>query len=269
MKPRDNHSSQFIEFDGMQLEVRTSIPEIYDFVGAVYGHMIVPKSIRSAGTVNVTRSDLGYLLASETEIPFKEDQLDLLFDMVREEVHFQFMRSRPDLLWLHAAAVERKGKALLIAGPSGQGKSTLSTKLCERGWRLLSDDIAPTSMEADIVYPFPQTPRRRIFPGSMIDRYKIQTLEREEVLMKAHELNRDPVSVAAIVYVEFAIGDSATLERLTPGSAALEVLRNSVNFGDHKEAAVSRAVALGTRVPAFKLCYDSVTTAINGLESLL
>jgi hypothetical protein len=269
MKQGSNHSSQFIEFDGMQLEVRTSVPEIQELVRVVYGHMIVPASTRSAGTISVTRTESGYLLTSETEVPFRNDQLDLLLDIVREEVHFQFMRVRPDLLWLHAAAVERNGRALLIAGPSGQGKSTLSTKLCERGWRLLSDDIAPTSMEADIVYPFPQAPRRRIFPGSVIDKYEIQTLEREEVVFEAHEVHLAAVGVAAIVYVEFSVGGSASLEKLTGGSAALEVLRNSVNFGDHKEAAVSRAAALGTRIPAYKLCYDSVTTAVDQLESLL
>jgi hypothetical protein len=269
MKRGSNDSSQFIEFDGMQLEVRTSIPEIKELVGVVYEHMMVPASTRSAGTIKVTKTDSGYLLSSGTEVPFRNDQLDLLLDMFREEVHFQFMRVRPDLLWLHAAAVERDGRALLIAGPSGQGKSTLSTKLCEQGWRLLSDDIAPTSMEADIVYPFPQTPRRRIFPGSVIDKYKVQTLEREEVVFEEHEVHRAPVAVAAIVYVEFASGCSAAFERLKPGSAALEVLRNSVNFGDHKGAAVSRAAALGTRVPAYSLCYDSVTTAVDQLQSLL
>jgi hypothetical protein len=235
----------------------------------VYEHMIVPKSMRIAGTIRVTESELGYLLASATEIPFKRDQLHLLLDMLRDEVHLQFMRARPDLLWLHAAAVERDGVALLISGRSGQGKSTLSTKLCEKGWRMLSDDIAPTSMEADIVYPFPQTPRRRLFPGHVIGAYELHTLDREDVAVEPHELNREPVPVAAIAYIEFVSGGSEKLERLTRGSAALELLRNSVNFGDHKDAAVSRAATLGTRIPAYKLCYGLVTTAVDQLESLL
>jgi hypothetical protein len=262
-------TSQFIDFDGMQLEVSTNVSGITDYVGTVYEHMIVPKSVRSAGTIRVTESESGYLLSSAAEIPFRRDQFNLLLDMIREEVHLQFMRARPDLLWLHAAAVERERKALLISGPSGQGKSTLSTMLCKKGWRLLSDDIAPTSMDADIVYPFPLTPRRRLFPGSVIDRDKIQTLEREEIAFDTQEIHRSSIPVAAIVYVEFAAGQSGNLQRLTSGAAAIELLRNSVNFGDHKGAAVSRAARLSTRVPSYKLCYDSVTTALDELESLL
>jgi hypothetical protein len=262
-------SCQYIDFDGMQLEVRTSVPEIAEFIRAVYEHMLVPKSVRSAGRIRVMRSDSGYLFSSASEIEFSEDQLSLLLDMIREEVHLQFMRARPDLLWLHAAVVEKNGYALLISGRSGQGKSTLSTKLCERGWHLLSDDIAPTSMQADIVYPFPQAPRRRLFPGSVIEPHKIHTLDREQVVVHSHDVHLSPVPVKSIAYIEFMVDESATLERLTAGAAALELLRNSVNFGDHKEAAVARAATLGTRIPSYKLCYGSVTTAADHLESLL
>jgi hypothetical protein len=260
--------SRYIEFDGMQLEIKTSIKEVLHMVEAFFEHMLVPNSIHSAGAIHVMRSESGYRLSSQSDIDFERDQMDLLLELVRDEVHLQFMRARPDLLWLHAATVERNGSALLIAGSSGQGKSTLSTKLCERGWRLLSDDISPASMESDIVYPFPQLPRRRRFPGAMVDRYKLHTLEREEVAFKPDWLTRSPVCVSAIAYIEFSNDHSATLERLSRGAAALELLRNSVNFGDHRNAAVSRAVSLGVRIPAYRLCYNSVTMAVEYLESL-
>ncbi|MGD0829756.1 MAG: hypothetical protein ABR907_02355 [Terracidiphilus sp.] len=41
---------------------------------------------------------------------------------------------------LHAGCVVREGKAILLAAPSGVGKSTLSLSLATRGWSLLSDD---------------------------------------------------------------------------------------------------------------------------------
>jgi len=43
---------------------------------------------------------------------------------------------------LHASAVEIDGRAVVIAGQSGRGKSTLATALCKAGGRLLSDDMA-------------------------------------------------------------------------------------------------------------------------------
>lgn len=40
----------------------------------------------------------------------------------------------------HAAAVARDGRALVVAGPSGSGKSHLAARLVADGWSLLADD---------------------------------------------------------------------------------------------------------------------------------
>ena len=41
---------------------------------------------------------------------------------------------------LHASTVEKDGRAVLIAGPSGSGKSDLALRLLDRGFTLVSDD---------------------------------------------------------------------------------------------------------------------------------
>lgn len=53
---------------------------------------------------------------------------------VAEQVH-QF-------LVIHAAVVERWGRAMMIEAPPGCGKSTLCAALVHRGWRLFSDELA-------------------------------------------------------------------------------------------------------------------------------
>ncbi len=45
-------------------------------------------------------------------------------------------------LMLHAAVLERGGRALVMPGDPGAGKSTLTAALMLSGWRLLSDEIA-------------------------------------------------------------------------------------------------------------------------------
>lgn len=45
-------------------------------------------------------------------------------------------------LIMHAAVLERGGRALLLPAPPGSGKSTLAAGLVHRGWRLLSDELA-------------------------------------------------------------------------------------------------------------------------------
>lgn len=41
---------------------------------------------------------------------------------------------------LHASSVALEGRAVLISGPSGSGKSDLSLRLLDRGFTLVSDD---------------------------------------------------------------------------------------------------------------------------------
>jgi len=45
-------------------------------------------------------------------------------------------------LMLHAAVLEQNGRALVMPGDPGAGKSTLTAALMLSGWRLLSDEIA-------------------------------------------------------------------------------------------------------------------------------
>ncbi|HTS20187.1 MAG TPA: HprK-related kinase A [Casimicrobiaceae bacterium] len=59
-------------------------------------------------------------------------------------------------LIVHAAAVERSGLAALLPGPPGSGKSTLCAALVNRGWRLLSDELALLDFASGFVVPLPR-----------------------------------------------------------------------------------------------------------------
>jgi hypothetical protein len=51
---------------------------------------------------------------------------------------------------LHAAvAADAAGRAVVLAGDSGSGKSVLLTALVQRGWGLLTDDLAPVTLDDD------------------------------------------------------------------------------------------------------------------------
>jgi hypothetical protein len=56
-------------------------------------------------------------------------------------------------LLLHAAVLERHGRAVILPGEPGAGKSTLTAALMLSGWRLLSDELTMIDRDDGLVVP--------------------------------------------------------------------------------------------------------------------
>lgn len=59
-------------------------------------------------------------------------------------------------LIIHAAVLERNGRALILPAPSGSGKSTLCAALLFHGWRLLSDELTLICPHTGTIVPNPR-----------------------------------------------------------------------------------------------------------------
>jgi hypothetical protein len=260
-------SELYIEFDRQQLTVRTDVPEMHDSFARAYSAMLVPASRDSLGRLDFLRTETGYAVRGLRDRDYAAP-MQTVFENVHNEVLFHMVSSRQDLMWMHAGGVARSGNALLFAGPSGNGKSTLVTILCERGWRFLSDDVAPLRMNADEVLPYPQTPRRRIHPGHVLPPEDVGLIKRESVMIDAGRIQRSPATISGIVFPLFHDAATTDLDRVKPGDAALNLIRDCTNFVDHKSAAVSRAAAIASTIPVYELRYSRGPDAAALLDSL-
>jgi hypothetical protein len=62
----------------------------------------------------------------------------------------------PNRLHLHAAAISRNGRGVLISAPSGTGKTTLTVGLLERGWSYTSDEAVAIDPVDLVCHGFPK-----------------------------------------------------------------------------------------------------------------
>ncbi len=71
------------------------------------------------------------------------------------------------LLPLHGSVVAFGDKAYGFLGPSGIGKSTLAAALCQRGGRLVGDDICALRADHDGIRVLPGYPKQNLWPDSL------------------------------------------------------------------------------------------------------
>jgi hypothetical protein len=129
-------------------------------------------------------------------------------------------------LSLHGAAVEIEGRACVLLGASGQGKSTLAAALCERRRaRLLGDDAVAIRQTAsgDEVLALEQAcwltaEAAAIFghESSAVDKEPFAVSARNEALVEPclpTELPPEGASLVAIIHLDFVSGRRPSLER--------------------------------------------------------
>jgi HprK-related kinase A len=92
-----------------------------------------------------------YVLPDAAPLPLAQGLLAAEMGM-----NLQMALGQKRFLLLHAASVERDGRAILMTGHSGAGKSTLGALLGERGWRFMGDEFALLDLEDGRLHPFPR-----------------------------------------------------------------------------------------------------------------
>jgi hypothetical protein len=171
-------------------------------------------------------------------------------------VQLQFLR--PDLLFVHAAALELDGAVHLVTGPSGAGKSTTCWGLLHEGFRYLSDEIAPIDIVTFAVSAYPHAlcmkrdppashpvpePVRRTSRGLHIpiDEDRLASTEPPRILRSIFFVDHDPDRAHPFVY---PVGRAEAAARIYP---------NILNALAHDNDGLAAAAALAANVHAFRL----------------
>jgi hypothetical protein len=251
-----NPETCYVEFDGHEVAVSSDVPEVSAALKKSFSWMLRPKAAGSPDRLEVGRTSDGYLFQSDWS-RMTSTLLDEVLGHLDQEVVLRLMLARPELVWLHAGAAARNGLAVLVCGPSGRGKSTVITALCNLGWQFLSDDITPFDPASQKAIPFPLTPMYRPYPGAHVPPDCLHQLPKVKAPVDVRALCRDAVPVGGLIFPNY---DARQLNELTtcpPSSAALSLLQNWLNFVVHRETAFDWLAQLTRTLPAFQLSFAS------------
>jgi hypothetical protein len=169
---------------------------------------------------------------------------------------------RRSLLFLHAAVVLHRGKALIFCGGSRRGKSTLAVKLERAGWALLSDEFAPLDLRTGRIRAFPRSLLlRERRPGPVFPDWEETDREGRpspRFLVAPPPFSRSFAVLPGAVFILRGFAPGKTEFRSLSAPRALRLLLDhSVNPGyvrtGGKAAPLSGLVRLLASVPAWSL----------------
>lgn len=185
---------------------------------------------------------------------------------------------------LHGACIDVDGRAVVLLGGGGTGKSTLAATFASVGYRLLSDDFVPLRVETEGIHALPSYPLIGLWPDAAVPDGVVQTEGAVAVhpsvnkwMMAATDgtfcTQALPVGlVCSLCRTESAPPPAeAEVTRLAGSPAVMECLRQSIAPRTAAAAGLS-ATRLGVfsrlanEVPVVRLEYGSDRSQVEALR---
>lgn len=180
---------------------------------------------------------------------------------------------------LHASAVARDGRALILSGESGSGKSTLAALLGEGDWRLMGDEFTLIDPASGRAYGFPRAVSLKNAAiaemTARVDAARFGPLltgtpkgdirhliPRADAIAAMHRSARP----ALLLFPRF--GGSAAIEPMGAGEAFVRLTEASTNYVALGEAGYDALTRLVRETPAFGISYPDSATGIALAEQL-
>jgi HprK-related kinase A len=274
------------------VRIETAIPTLAEEIRSLYGdfpldegggladfHVAVRRPGGPLGLRRWWRQQATVVL--DEERPFEPLPISMAVPMLEWSINWCAATRANQYVMIHAAVLERGGRALVLPGVPGAGKSTLCTALAHRGWRLLSDEFALIKPGDGNLEPWPRPislknasieVMRRWAPEAYMSAPVPNTNKGTvaHVRPPAESVRRasEPATPAWLVFPTFAKGAAAELTRLPKARAFFRLANCSFNYeslGIRGFRTLSRMI---DACDAYEFRYASLDDALSLLGAL-
>jgi hypothetical protein len=155
------------------------------------------------------------------------------------------------LLLVHAGAVEKGGRIVVVPGASGAGKSTVVSALVDRGWRYVTDEVVALDVESKLVAPYPRAAKVELPAAVLLGLVEAGAVRPAD----AYRVPFPPGSSAAVAMVVVPSVEPAarvTLEPMRPAEAVSAMAASTWNLSRHRQRGLDLLASLA-RQPCYRV----------------
>jgi hypothetical protein len=206
----------------------------------------------------VDRAGEGFSVRRGAEELGRARSTEELVFVLEQDLLVEIQRARPDLYFIHSAALEHEGRAVLLVAESGGGKTTTAWALLHHGFRYGSDELAPVEPLTGRVHAFPRAPCLKWDPpGSYpLPPGTIRTPRTRRVPVEGLPAPRArfPAPLAAIYFVHYRRGTIApSIRELGSAEAGARLFAQAMNGLAHPREGLDAAIDIASRGRCFSL----------------
>jgi HprK-related kinase A len=182
-------------------------------------------------------------------------------------------------LLIHAACVEKDGRAAIMPGEPGKGKSTLCAALVHNGWRLLSDELAVIELADGALLPLcrPMSLKNRsiaairdfapdaVFGPTIADTRK-GTLALLPAPPDSVRRMAERATAHYILFPSFSAGVSAGSTPRSRGTSLIALAENAFNYQVHGRRGFDRLADIAAACRCADFVYSDLGEAVSVMQ---
>lgn len=215
------------------------------------------------------------------QLPFKPLPYDQAYPMLEWGLNWCVSMHAHQYLIIHAAVVEKNGRAVILPAPPGSGKSTLTAGLVLSGWRLLSDELTLIDRKTGLIHPLPRPVSLKNQSIPLIQAFSDQAFINspshdtakgtvahmrppKESVRRQHE----PAHAAWVIFPKWVAGAATELTPRSSAQTFMFLAQNAFNYSHLGADGFRVGTQLIDHVDCYDFTYSQLDEAVRAFDQL-
>jgi len=284
-----SHAGLFLSVGPVVYQIKSNLPIVAEGLAKLYSDYPLPTTqefsdhliaINRQGILrNIVGSRVNF--SYDHTHPFDGMTLGQAYAFLEWGMNWCISVHHNEYLKIHAAVLAKNGKAIVMPGEPGAGKSTLSAALMLKGWRLLSDEHAlikldepkvvplcrPVSLKNESIEIIQSFDNSAVFGPASLDTHKGRVAHlKADIHPDSHDANA--IKVTRLIFPRFVPNAKTNLSPKTRAESFMRAAEQSFNYSTLGQQGFFSMKGLVSACECSEFIYSDLDSAVALFEQL-